>query len=157
MAYKKPNLYSINGQEMINNIAMSNNSGGCGGTWNYGCTWTGTVPPGCGFGPNSVGNPTQPSACIQRPSWQSAAPLMGVQANERDVCIPTTIGTCGSITYNPTICHINQKQGNSAPIDFESDDFISIDLDPHTNEIKITAGSAYPIEQLAELCRELYT
>ena len=174
MAYKKPNLYRENRQEMLNNIAMSSNSYTCGIS-NAVCNITGIAPPGC----NPIsGNPTtRPPACIQRPSWQNSAPLMDVQANESKVCLPTSIGGCGSTTYNPTtggcgtvthsgcgstsfnptICHINQRHGLSAPIDFASDDFISVDLDPHTNEIRITAGSAYPIEQLAELCRELYT
>jgi len=140
MAYKKPNLYSMNRQEMLNNIAMSSNSGQCGATAcntnqvDDSCSTCAIIGMGSGCTPNSSNPPCRPTSS-------------GCSSNS----------VCGTTSFNPTRCHISQSQGYSAPIDFESDDFISVDLDPHTNEIRITAGSAYPIEQLAELCRELYT
>ena len=155
MAYKKPNLYSMNRQEMLNNIAMSSSSG-C--LPNSGCGIAQQAPPGCGT--------SGVSGC--HTNQVNDGPVCGTMSIGGCTCNASTPGAtstsggggCGSVTYNPTHppkCNVNQSKGMSVPIDFESDDFISIDLDPHTNEIKITAGSAYPIEQLAELCRELYT
>ena len=165
---------------------MGNPSGGgCGYTGMVGCiTFAPNDGPVCGNtslsgGCGSNGSGNNPPACgnhHQPPTpscttWTNSAQFggFGVGIGATGANYNQAMAVCGvtSVTNSPpdSGCRPNPSNngGGCGPIHIGpsvfgiNDDAVSIDLDPYTNEIKITAGSAYPIELLAELCRELYT
>ena len=159
MAYYKPNLYSLKKQEMLNNIAANSNQ----------CNPNSSGENNCGVGNMSLGVPI-PGMPGCGYTGMSGCSVNSV--NDGPVCGATSLTSgCGSngSGNNPPACGnhhqpptpscttwTNSAQFGGFGIGI-NDNTVSIDLDPYTNEIKITAGSAYPIELLAELCRELYT
>lgn len=170
MAYNKPNLYSINKQEMLNNApspSCINNLSlpECGVTSCYvnaipeqtcGTDSTGT----CGIldvcGPNS--NPT----CSANSAGTGCGNTSNPSCRPTGLsCSPTSTSHCTGGIYKPLGSSSNYTTKptylSSTLIENETDDhYISIIIDPYTNDIKITAGGLYPVEKLAELCKELY-
>ena len=156
MAYYKPNLYSLKKQQMLNNITANStqcsNNAGCGTGLalgiphpSEGCGYTGVS--GCHTNQLNDGPPSgENGGCRPNPANQGCAAHI------------QTSGCASHHNNNPPRCttSANSAQFGGFGIGI-NDDAVSIDLDPYTNEIKITAGSSYPIELLAELCRELYT
>lgn len=122
MPYTKPNLYSVNKQEMLD-----------------------------------AANIGHTSLADQLSCGASACMINAQNDDPPPVCKPSSIisPTCGSSSMNYGTATPSYKL-NAAP-GTEGDESISIELDPYTNDIKITAGSSYPVDQLAELCKELYT
>lgn len=146
MAYKKPNLYSVNKQQMLNNVTAAS------------CTTDYMSLPSCGV-TSCTTNSTQEQTCGSTSTGTCG--ILGVSpcnSNATGMGCNSTHSTPSCETTSNDTCKAQASYLSSALTKIEGDtELISIDLDPYTNEIHITAGSLYPVEQLAELCRELYT
>lgn len=156
MAYNKPNLYNVNKQTMLDNITATCSTNFLSGQ------------PSCGASSCNVDQiPEQTCGSDSTgPCGVISLPTNGCTPNSTSGCSPSSNPGCGGAnnyqcTAGSSTARCNQLYPSNKFYSFpgtEGDDqFISIDLDPYTNDIKITAGSSYPVEQLAELCKELYT
>jgi len=146
MAYKKPKMNKFNKAEMLNNVATQSS---CGSTSSTNC------------GSHHMSNPGNPSDC----GYTGISGCSNYAQNDKPICsggvwggggtcLPDSSNDgCGTHSGNPD-CGQYANEGWSPG--WGNDQLVSIEIDPETNAITITADSSYPIDQLAELCNELY-